>query len=109
MLNFMNWLRGPRWPSYRGFGSACIGIVLALSRVGRDGCVRGCRGRHCVDHLARTGVVQFLAGLVLDCIGVVLKPIDVPLEQLVFSLQVMELAIQRSRILAFLLVHSEPI
>ena len=53
--------------------------------------------------------MQFLAGLVLDCIGVVLKPIDVPLEQLVFSLQVMELAIQRSRILAFLLVHSEPI
>lgn len=53
--------------------------------------------------------MQFLAGLVLDCIGVVLKPIDVPLEQLVFSLQVAELAIQRSRILALLLVHSEPI
>jgi len=53
--------------------------------------------------------VQFLAGLVLDCIGVALKAIDVPLEQFVFSLQVAELAIQRSRILALLLVHSEPI
>ena len=73
-----------------------------LSRRGRR------RGKR-IDHLARTRVVKFFAGLVLDGIGIVLQPLDVTFQQLVLSLQALHLIVQHLCITVFLLVGGQPI
>src|SRR5690242_5595789 len=44
-------------------------------------------GRQGVNHLAGPRVMQFFAGLVFDCVGIVLQPFDVALHSGVFKLE----------------------
>lgn len=66
-----------------------------------------CRER--IDHFARSGIVQFLPGLMLDGIRIVLQPLDMAFQQVVFLPQALQLALQRLRILPFLLIDRKPI
>ena len=51
-------------------------------------------GGQAVDHLAGAGVVELLARLVLDRIGVVLEPVNVLLEAGVFVLKLLDLVFE---------------
>src|SRR5437899_3372092 len=53
--------------------------------------------------------MQLFASLMFDCVRVVLQSFDMPPQQLIFPLQVMQLEIERLRILALLLIHRKPI
>ena len=53
--------------------------------------------------------MQFFAGLVLNRIRIALQPLDMPLQQIVLSLQTMQLVVQGLRVLPLLLIHRKPI
>jgi hypothetical protein len=62
-----------------------------------------------VDHLAWPGVVQLFAGLMLNCVWTVLEAIDMALQQLIFTLQTLQLMTESTRLLALLLVGGKAV
>jgi hypothetical protein len=53
--------------------------------------------------------VQLLAGLMLNRIRIVLKPLDMPLQEVVFPLEATHLLLKALRVLSLLLVRGEPV
>jgi hypothetical protein len=83
-------------------------LLLLWNRVAGCSCRAGVYWKR-VNHLARARVVQLLASLVLDRVGIALQPVNVPLQGFVFSLQVMQLTVKALCVLPFLLVHGQAI
>lgn len=62
-----------------------------------------------VDDLAGPGVVELFARLVFDGARIILKPVNVALQELVFPLEALELDLQGASVLTFLLVGNESV
>jgi hypothetical protein len=78
-------------------------MLHRLPRLGRW------RRWHGVDNFAGPCVVELFARLVFDGARIVLKPVDVALQELVFTLEPLELDLQGASVLTFLLVGSESV
>jgi hypothetical protein len=70
---------------------------------------RRCPRRQCVDHLARTRVVQLFTRLMLNRVRIVLQPVNMSLQEIILPLQTVQLAIQALCILTLLLIDRQPI
>src|SRR5258706_4724652 len=76
---------------------------------GGSGRLRGGRLGQGIDHLARLGIAQLLAGFLLNGLGVGFERLDVVLELLVLQLQVLDLLLKALMLSAFLLIDHHPI
>src|ERR1700733_2551611 len=82
--------------------------LLRRDRLSGRSRVTWSRGQ-CIDHLARTRIVQLFASLMFNRIRIALQPVDMPLQLVVFFLQTTQLAVEALRILPLLLIRRKPI
>src|SRR5579884_3233700 len=75
----------------------------------RDRLLRVCWGGWDVDHFSRTGIVQLLAGFLLNGFGIGFQPLDLILIGLALLLEVGYFFLQCFDLGTLLLVHDHPI